>query len=114
MNTFHKTLGTERWRGFDFPTQILMVANEVNRACNALRNDNPEGAKMSWARALELLDLTVDVNRGANLLKELLRWRMLAADQYRREDRSLETALALLKSLLLFSGPSARQIPYLL
>lgn len=114
MNTFHKTLGIDRWRGFDFPTQILMVANEVNRACNALRNDHPEGAKMSWARALELLDLTVTVNAGLNLRKELLRWRMLAAEQYCREDRSLQTAEALLKSLLLFSAPSARQIAYLL
>lgn len=90
-----------------------MVANEVNRACNALRRDDPEGARLAWARALELVDLTVAVNGGLNLRKELLRWRMLAAEQYCREDRSLETAQALLKSLLLFSGPSARQIAYL-
>lgn len=113
MNTLHKTLTPERWRGFDFPTQILMVANEVNRASNALGNDDAEGAKMAWARALELLDLTVEVHRRGNLVRELLRWRTLAADQYRRDDRNPESARALLKTLLLFSGPSARQIPYL-
>lgn len=113
MNGYHRSLTPEKWRGYDLPSQILMVANEVHRACNALRHENPEGARLAYARALELVDLTAAVHRRAGLLKELLRWRMLAAEQYLREAPSPEAARALLKVLLLFTGPSARQIPYL-
>ncbi len=113
MKPLHESLTPESWRRYDFPTQILMIANELNRAANALRRDDPDAATLALARALELADLTAEVNRQRNLLRELRRWRGLAAEEYLNPRKELAPTLLLLKTLLLFSGISARQIPYL-
>ncbi len=105
-------LDADAWQRHDFPTQILMVANELNRAANALRRGDQEAAALAYARALELADLTAEANRQPNLLRELRRWRALAAEEYLNPRKTLATTQALLKTLLLFSGVSARQIPF--
>lgn len=110
MSIYHKSLTPERWRGFGFPTQILMIANEMNRACNALRHGDRQGASMAYTRALELTDLTVAVNRGRSLLRELLRWRSMLAREYLKEDGTPESVMTMMKVLLLFSGVSSKQI----
>lgn len=109
----HASLTPERWARFGLPRQILMVANEVNRARRALGCGDGGGARQAYGRALELLDLTVAVHRGEPVVRELLRWRLLAAEQFLAEAPDPARAGALLKALLLLSGPSARQVPHL-
>lgn len=111
MSGWHD-LDVNSWRRFDFPTQILMVANELNRAANALRRGDQRAATLAYARALELADLTAEANRAPNLLRELRRWRSLAAREFLNPAKALPTTLTLLKVLLLFTGESSRQIPY--
>lgn len=113
MNPYHKSLNPDIWRKYDFPSQVLMVANELQRAGNALRRHDPHGATLAYARALELLDLTVAVNRQRNLLRELFRWRDLAAAEYLNAHKTLAANQTLLKTILLFSAASAKQIPHL-
>lgn len=113
MSISHKSLTPEKWRERDFSTQILNVAAELHRAYKALTRDDSEGAALAYARALELVDLTVATNRQRNLLRELLRWRCLVAEEYLNREKTPESSRILLKALLLFSAPSARQVPYL-
>lgn len=113
MSVYHRSLTLEKWRDFDLTVQILNVAAEIHRASNALRRGDPEGATFAYARAMELLDLTVATNVRKGLLRELLRWRTLVAEEYLSGTKSTETAQTLLKALLLLSAPSAKQIPYL-
>lgn len=46
-------------------------------------------------------------------MRELLRWRLLAAGRFLAEAPDPDEARALLKALLLLTGPSARQARYL-
>ena len=128
----HSALTQERWLSFSPAQQILMIANEMNRAKRLFSPLDKEGLKLCYERILYLTDLTVQstldrpkVCQGSNsrrgFRKELLRWRDLAAEEYlsfsvdnltRRPDISRH--LKIFKLLLLFSPESAKQIPYLI
>jgi len=128
----HSALTQERWSSFSPAQQILMIANEMNRAKRLFSPLDKEGLKLCYERILYLTDLTVQstldrpkVCQGSNsrrgFRKELLRWRDLAAEEYlsfsvdnltRRPDISRH--LKIFKLLLLFSPGSAKQIPYLI
>jgi hypothetical protein len=99
---------------FSLPDRILMVSNEVHRATSALRKGSREGARRAYFRAIELFDLTVGTLEGARpaQLKEFLRWREILGLEALRESPTLEDNLGLLKALLLFTAPSARQVPH--
>lgn len=72
---FHKTLSPEKWRSYPVHQQILSIANELNRAGNALRKGETVNAIHAWERAFELTDLTVEDPKWSLKLKELLRFR---------------------------------------
>lgn len=119
--TQHSTLTQERWSSFSPAQQILMIANEMNRAKRLFSPPDKEGLKLCYERTLYLTDLTVQSNSRRGFRKELLRWRDLAAEEYlsfsvdnltRRPDISRH--LKIFKSLLLFTPESANQIPYLI
>jgi len=79
---FHKTLTTEKWRSYPRFQQLLMVANEMNRAQNALMKNDKDNAIHAWERAFELTDLTISDPKNRNSMKELLRFRELAGELY--------------------------------
>jgi hypothetical protein len=54
--TQHRELSVERWSGFTLDQQILMIANEMNRASSLLRSQVQTKSTLRW---------------------ELLRWRGL-------------------------------------
>lgn len=66
---------TEKWFGYPGYQQLLMIANELKRAQNALSKGDSESAIHAWERAFELTDLTVEDQKNKRLLKELLRFR---------------------------------------
>ena len=85
----HKNLDGEKWKTFDKSQQILMIANELNRAKNWIIKDDLEEVTNCYERAFELLDLTISLTARKNLLRELLRFREMLAIQYIARKRML-------------------------
>jgi hypothetical protein len=79
----HKHLSSEKWNAFPRQNQILMVANEINRAGHWMERFDPYSARKCDERAFELIDLTAEDPkwRGGGL-HELLRFRELLAGRY--------------------------------
>ncbi len=101
---WHRELTIEKWREFGTSKQILMIANELNRAANfAQRNDEAETTN-ALERAFELLDLTVSIGIRKNMLRELLRFREILSLQYISKTRSAEDIGSSQKVLLSLNG----------
>ena len=79
---YHKSLTPQKWETFPFSRQILMIANELNRAGNWIRKDDSSETKNCYERAIELLWLTVETLKEKRKLRELLRFRGLVARSY--------------------------------
>ena len=82
MNFQHKELAAGRWNKLSFAEQMANVGSEVERTINWLSRNNKEYADKSFARALELLDLTIEHNRARPGLRELVRLRAVLADYF--------------------------------
>jgi hypothetical protein len=98
----HKTLSPEKWKSFPFPRQILMIANELNRAGVWIGKDDLLEAKLCYERALELIWLTVPGIKNVRKLREMLRLRGVLASRYLdvpadvNENKKMMNALLLL------------------
>ena len=82
----HPTL-SERWTSFSESQQILMIANELNRAIHWIRHGRRHAVNLCYERAFELLDLTVGTAKKSTLRRELLRAREVMAGQYAAETK---------------------------
>jgi hypothetical protein len=110
----HSRLDPERWAEFGRDQQILMIANEMNRAAARLRAGDTDGLRRGYERVLRLVDLTVGITPHAGLRRELLRWRDLVAERFLQPDASdLASHGSLQRVLLQLSAGSAKQIRYL-
>jgi hypothetical protein len=76
---WHKTL-QNRWGAIPLYQQILMIANEMNRAEN-IKKDTRE-YKNALERVLELMDFSIDGPQVRPMLKEFLRAREQVAALY--------------------------------
>lgn len=103
---YHKTLTEEKWQQFPFHKQILMIANELNRAKNWIIKNDPQEVKNCYERAFELIDLTAAVSTNRNLLKELLRFREIFAKLYLEKRVNGEMNRKLFDVLLLLNKDS--------
>jgi hypothetical protein len=113
--TQHASLSPERWSAFSRGQQILMIGNEMNRASRLLRLGDHKSLLLAYERVLRLVDLTVAVNTGYGLRRELLRWRDLIAEMYILPGLpEPELHASAFRSLLQLTPESARQIPYVL
>ena len=112
--TQHTDLGETQWSSHGLERQILMIANEMNRAGKLVRPDDTGRRRNAYARVLRVPDLTIGVNHRYGLRRELLRWRDLAAQLYSNGEPDVVAHLAAMKVLLLFTPESARQRRYLL
>jgi hypothetical protein len=111
--TQHASLSPERWSAFSLDQQILMIANEMNRAARLLRPEDRTSLALSYERILRLVDLTVEVQRRPGLRRELLRWRDLIAELYIGDGSDPAAHAAAFRALLLFTPEAAQQIPLL-
>jgi hypothetical protein len=109
--TQHAGLSAERWAAFSREQQVLMIANEMHRASRLFGPDDRERLRNAYERVLRLADLTVAVQPGRSLRRELLRWREILGSAYLEPDERLHREL--LHVLLLFTPESARQRPFL-
>jgi pantothenate kinase len=112
--TQHASLSPERWAAFSRDQQLLMIANELNRAVSLTGHGDLDGFRRCYERVLRLVDLTVEVNRAAGLRRELLRWRELAAALFVSPGPTAEEHRELFRAFLLLTPATAKQIPFVL
>jgi hypothetical protein len=112
--TQHASLSPERWAAFSRDQQILMIGNEMNRAIRLIRLADRPGLLLAYERVLRLVDLTVEVQTGYGLRRELLRWRDLIAEMFVSPELHPDQHLAAFRALLQLTPASAQQIPLLL
>ena len=112
--TQHATLSPERWAGFTLDQQVLMIANEMQRASRLLAPDRDGSLRLAYERVLRLLDLTVAVQPKRTLRRELLRWRDLVAELYVGVHANPVQHREILRCLLRLRPEASKQIPYLL
>ncbi len=112
--TQHATLTPERWAGFSLDQQILMVANEMNRASGLLGTEDLASLRRTYERVLRLVDLTVATRTRPGLRRELLRWRDLVAALYLAPQANATSHAEAFRCLLRFTPAASRQIAYLM
>ncbi len=78
----HKSLTSEKWESYSKSKQVLMIANELNRAAGWLKKNQDQDAAQCYERAFELTDLTINDPKWCKSLKELLRFREILGDLY--------------------------------
>ena len=110
----HDGLSLERWRGYPFDQQVLMIANEMNRASAMIERGAADRARTGYERVLALTDLTVGAAATRTRRRELLRWRDLAASLYVSPTILPAAHREAFRALLQLTPGSARQIPFLL
>lgn len=110
----HAGLEADRWGRFTLDQQVLMIGNEMNRATRLLGEADREGLRRGYARVLRLTDLTLGSGLRPALLRELLRWREVAAGLYAADQVDPEAHTATFRALLQLRPIAAKQIPFLL
>jgi hypothetical protein len=80
MNHQHKELAAGRWKGLTLAEQMANIGSEVSRALSWRGKGNSEYCHKAAARALELLDLSLDCAGSYSQLKELARLREAIVD----------------------------------
>lgn len=73
MNYQHKTLAEGRWAQMTLREQMLNIGSEVSRANKWRKKGNIDQCTKATYRALELVSLTIDAQRGHHCLKEFTR-----------------------------------------
>ena len=106
----HAGLSPERWARFSLDQQVLMIANEMNRAAKLLGDADRDRLSNAYERALQLVDLTVQVNARRSLRRELLRWRDLVAELYVAPESRPAAHAAAFRVLLQLTPEAARQL----
>jgi hypothetical protein len=112
--TQHASWTPERWARFDLDQQILMIANEMNRASRLLGPGDRDSLRRTYERVLRLVDLTVATQTRPGLRRELLRWRDLIAALYIAPEAEPDAHTQAFRCLLRFTPAASRQIPHLL
>jgi hypothetical protein len=108
----HADLPPERWKQYPRGRQILMIANEMNRASKLLGPDDRERLRGCYERVLALTDLTIQVSETRSLRRELLRWRDLVAERYIAPESDAAAHAAIFRALLQLHPEAWRQLPY--
>ena len=109
--TQHASLDTARWSAFSRDQQLLMIANEMNRASRLFGPEDRGRLANAYERVLRLADLTVQVQTSRSLRRELLRWRELAGSVYLEPDAQRHREL--FRALLQLTPECAKQLPLL-
>ena len=112
--TQHAGLTPESWSRFDLDRQILMIANEMNRASRLFQPEDRSSLRHTYERVLRLVDLTVATRTRRGLRRELLRWRDLVAALYVAPDPEVAAHAQAFRCLLQFTPAASKQIPYVL
>lgn len=78
----HKSLAEGRWAQMSLAEQMLNIGSEISRANRWKSKGNEEQCRNAVYRALELISLTIDAQRGKHALGEFTRLYEVVADYY--------------------------------
>jgi len=78
----HSSLTPQRWFTIPSAQQLIMIANELNRAGHWIAQSQAYEAQMAYERCLELLDLTISDPKWNRGRKELMRSREVVGMLY--------------------------------
>lgn len=81
-NYQHTELAAGRWAAMSLAEQMLNIGSEVSRANHWQSKGNLEQCHRAADRALELLSLTINAQRGKHYLGEFCRLYEVLADCY--------------------------------
>jgi hypothetical protein len=110
----HAALTADRWSQFTRDQQILMIANEMNRASHRFDEDDRQGLRNCYERVLRLVDLTIAVQPKPTFRRELLRWRDLVAALFAAPEPDRPAHEEAFRVLLRFTPAASEQIAYVL
>ncbi|MFA5158614.1 MAG: hypothetical protein WC451_05530 [Patescibacteria group bacterium] len=79
---YHKTLTEKKWFLLSFAEQMANIGSEVERTIIWRKKDDQEYSRISFERALELIDLTRLDPKNHHCLKELCRTREMLVDWF--------------------------------
>ena len=82
MNYQHVTLAAGRWAEMSLAEQMLNIGSEISRANRWKSKANDEQCRYAVYRALELISLTIDAQRGKHDLGEFTRLYEVVGDYY--------------------------------
>lgn len=82
MDFQHKELANGRWAQMSLAEQMLNIGSEVSRANRWKKKGNIVQCHRAADRALELVSLTIDAQRGKHNLGEFTRLYEVLADWY--------------------------------
>lgn len=91
-----------------------MIANEMQRGTSLRDHHEHRSRRLCYERVLRLVDLTVECRPRVAFMREMLRWRDLAAELYLDPESRPEAHHQALVALLRLRPEASRQIPYLL
>lgn len=100
----HTSLSPEKWAEYPKGKQLIMIANELNRARVWLEKNQPKDSESCYERAFELTDLTLEDKKWSNSLKELLRFREILGELYTEKNIPLNN---LTQSTLIALSPES-------
>lgn len=86
MEPQHKNLASGKWKALTFFERMANIGSEVERTIKWKKKGNKEYSRLAFERALELLDLTIEIERRKSYLKELLRVREILSDHFSFEN----------------------------
>ncbi len=87
MTIQHKNLAKGRWSLLPVCEQMAHIGSEVCRALNWRQKGNEEQSQRASARALELLDFSLDSNTSFPRIKEFARLREAVVDYFYGSNR---------------------------
>lgn len=109
----HRALDADRWKTFPRHQQLLMIANEMNRAANLMGEHDAVSRRLAYERVLRLTDLTVQAHPRPALRRELLRWRDVVAALYLTDTAEPVAHTGAFRALLQLHPLTAQQISLL-
>ena len=103
---YHKSLTHKIWAEFPLYKQILMIANELNRARVWIEKKDFGESHLCYERALELVYLTEGSLGECRLLGEFLRFKEMLCLLYSQESPDKNFNDALMKVLIMLDAQS--------
>lgn len=108
MVQIHKNLASGKWQKMSLSAQLANIGSEFNRTMHWERKNDEESKKKSFARVLELVDLTIQDNRWKSRLSELVRLREVLCDVFTKKN-IYNISREKLNNYFLYFGLAARR-----
>ena len=107
MSFFHKDITIEYWSNMTIEMQLANIGSEAERAINLMKESSSDYLWHSIDRLLDLIDLTIKVEKNFFRLRELSRLREVFVD-YIINNNSYNTTDNFFHEYYLFFGLRAR------